>query len=687
MAQARTKMFCVLLSLALALSLAPVASYASVSSESQEATDPALVGPSLDSAIPTEGQLESAVSNQLIVTYADNFLDIGDSTKVAEIDGSPLEEIAESAPNKQVTLADLGAVESDVVSDKDSDCDIPATSLLTFEDGVDLQEAAAQLLSSPDVESVQPNFVYELFSIGATSYYDATANRPARHPTNDPYSYVDVDAKLNQSYIYTTKIADAWAAGYRANGNVSVAVIDSGPRLDHPDLASAWDLDHARDFTSGGVDGDTYKDDPAYWNGRTGYECHGTWVSGVLAATANNRIGIAGTSYNARVIPLKVTDGKKLKTDVLIKAYRYLDRQVEAGNLPSLKVINLSMGGEDPDYGLCDMIDHMAKKHNILTVAAAGNNGDDGHIYPADFSNVLSVMATASDFTRASFSNYGGKSVSAPGIEITTTIPYSESWPNRDSGKYSKTGINGTSFSSPIVAGVAALCYSVKPTATAAEVRYSITSGATSLKNIDSTCAPYINALQAVKNVLSGKGLYEATHTSISKAKVASIATRTYSGSRFKPTPKVTLNGKTLKRGVDYTLAYSGNKLPGKATVTIKAKGVYKGSKKVTFKIIPKASKVLRLKTGYRSITVKWKTQKSCSSGYQVRYSTSSKRYSSKKLKSGRTLTIAGKSKSSRVLKNLKSKKRYYVQVRAYKKSSGTCYYSKWSSLKKIKTR
>lgn len=687
MAFIRLKGICLFLSLTMTLSLLPVFSYADdlVNDFEDEAIARASVSPHY--SIPTEDQLDSAAPNQLIVSYTNRALGISEPIAMAQIDDKPLEEIAESAPIDRTTLEAEGAIEFDLISDGESSCDASGIALLTFDDDVDLREMSARLLSSPDIDSVQPNFEYELFAVGSTDYYDATTGKAAKHATNDPYSYVDDRKSLNQSYIYTTKVADAWAAGYRSNENISIAVIDSGPRLDHPDLVSAWDLSHARDFTSGGEDGNTYQDSSSYWTGRTGYECHGTWVSGVLAATANNGAGIAGTSYNARVIPLKVTDGKTLTTSVIVKAYRYLDRQVEAGDLPSLRVINLSMGGREPDYRLQEVIDHMALKHNILTVAAAGNYGDDGHMYPADFPNVLSVMATNPDFTRASFSNYGGKGVSAPGIEVTTTIPYSGSWSSSSTGKYSKDGISGTSFSSPIVAGIAALCYSVKPTATAAEVRFSITKGATSLNNIDSTCAPFVNALQAVKNVISGKGLYEATHTSISKAKTSSISPKVYTGKQFKPTPKVTLNGKTLKRGTDYTLSYSKNKLPGMATVTIRAKGAYKGSKKISFKILPKASEISRLKPGYRSITVKWKTQKPCSSGYQIRYSTSSRRDSAKKLKNGKTVRIAGKSKNVKVLKSLKSNKRYYVQVRSYWKSEGSYYYSKWSSLKKATTR
>lgn len=254
-------------------------------------------------------------------------------------------------------------------------------------------------------------------------------------------------------------------------------------------------------------------------------------------------------------------------------------------------------------------------------------------------------------------------------------------------GQYSKNGISGTSFSAPIVTGIAALCYAAKPTATAAEVKCSITVGAQSLKSFDGNCAPYVDALQAVKNVKSGVGLYEATHASISSAKVSSIAKRYYTGKRLIPRPKVTLNGKTLKRGTDYTLVYSNNLLPGKATITIKAKGSYRGTKTVRFSILPKATKITKLKAGRKSMTVKWTSRKACSSGYMIRYSAFSKRDSANKLKTGKTVTVSGKKKTSKTITRLKSKKRYYVQVRAYRLYKGVKYCSKWSALKKVVVR
>lgn len=686
MARMTTKAVCLFLALAMAISFIPIPAYSETTQELDTGSSSEAVEP--DCAIPTDEQLENAAPNQLIITYANDALDINDKLEVATLDGSTLKEVAKSSPNEQTTLSEIGAISTDSISERDGDCEIPTSSLITFEDGTDIQEASAQLLSSPEITSVQPNFKYELFSIGSTSYHDATFTNDAKHATNDPYSYVDETKELNQSYIYTTKIADAWAAGYKSENTVTIAVIDAGVRLDHPDLSRVWDKTNARDFTTtSSGSGVPYVDSPANWLGRTGYACHGTWVSGVVGAAANNGIGIAGTSYNAKILPIKVTNGGSLYTSTIVRAYDYLDSLIENGKVSTLKVINLSLGGREADPDLNSAITHLSKAHNVLTVASAGNYGDNDHMYPADFTNVLSVMATDSDFERAFFSNYGGKDVSAPGTDITTTIPWSRSWSNSDFGKYSKDGIDGTSFSSPIVAGIAALCYSVKPSARFDEVKWAIKSGATSLASIDKTCAPYVNAFQAVKNVLNGTGFYEATHTSISSIKVSSISAKTYTGKRIMPTPKVTRKGKKLTKGVDYTLTYSYNLLPGKATITIKGKGAYKGSKIVTFKILPKASKIVSLKAGYYSIKVKWKRQQNCASGYQVRYSTSNARYSSKKLKHGKTITISGKTKNTIILSQLNSYKRYYVQVRTYKKSCGVKYYSKWSSIYKVRVR
>lgn len=99
---------------------------------------------------------------------------------------------------------------------------------------------------------------------------------------------------------------------------------------------------------------------------------------------------------------------------------------------------------------------------------------------------------------------------------------------------------------------------------------------------------------------IKGKGNYTGSASttftigkaSITKASVAKIADQAWNGKERKPKPKVTLDGKTLKQGTDYTVAYENNVKPGsKATVTITGKGNYNGTKKVTFKVGPKVGK------------------------------------------------------------------------------------------------
>ncbi len=174
---------------------------------------------------------------------------------------------------------------------------------------------------------------------------------------------------------------------------------------------------------------------------------------------------------------------------------------------------------------------------------------------------------------------------------------------------------------------------------------------------------------------------------SITKAKVTGLTKLTYSGKAKKPSPKVTLKGKTLKKGTDYTLKYSNNINVGKASITITGKGKYIGKLKKTFKIIPKGTSLKTLVKGYKAITVKWNKQstkmaKTRITGYQIQLATNSKFTKGKK-----TVTVSGYSKVSKKVTGLKAKKTYYVRIRTYKTVSGTKYYSKWSAKKSMKTK
>lgn len=161
-----------------------------------------------------------------------------------------------------------------------------------------------------------------------------------------------------------------------------------------------------------------------------------------------------------------------------------------------------------------------------------------------------------------------------------------------------------------------------------------------------------------------------------------STTSYTYDGKYKKPTVKisVTVSGKTsyLVSGTDYTVSYTSNKLVGTATATVKLKGNYSGSKKLTFTIKPKATAISSLKAASKAFTVTWKQVTSQATGYQIRYSTSSK------MTSAKTVTVSSYKTTSKKISSLTSKKKYYVQVRTYKTVSGKKYYGAWCTKKYV---
>ena len=173
----------------------------------------------------------------------------------------------------------------------------------------------------------------------------------------------------------------------------------------------------------------------------------------------------------------------------------------------------------------------------------------------------------------------------------------------------------------------------------------------------------------------------------IKDAKFTLAATKlVYSGKDQRPSVTVKYDGEKLKAGQDYTVKGS-RKSVGKGTVTITGKGSFTGTKKLTFKVIPKGTKITDLKASKKAFTVKWKKQSSKMSKnrigyYQIQYARNSKFTSGKK-----TVTVKGYKATSKKIKGLKKGKTYYVRVRTYMKVDGKKYYSKWSAAKKVKTK
>ncbi len=148
-------------------------------------------------------------------------------------------------------------------------------------------------------------------------------------------------------------------------------------------------------------------------------------------------------------------------------------------------------------------------------------------------------------------------------------------------------------------------------------------------------------------------------------------------------TPAVTVkdaSGRVLVKGTDYTVAYGKYRNPGTAQATITFRGKYAGSKVLTYKINLKPTAISKLTKAKKAFTVKWKKQSSVT-GYQIRYSLKSS------MKGAKTVKVKGASVTSRKVKSLKKKKKYYVQIRTYKVINGTYYYSSWSGRKTVETK
>lgn len=166
---------------------------------------------------------------------------------------------------------------------------------------------------------------------------------------------------------------------------------------------------------------------------------HGTEVVGVIHLVAPT----------AQIMPLKAfhADGTGDLSDILSAIYYAVQNHVN--------VINMSFDLTTSSTELTNAINY-ASSHNVICVASSGNDGKEEIVYPAALSNVMGVASTNNFDQRSTFSNYGNQIVwvAAPGENIVTTYPF---------GTYSAT--SGTSFSSPFVAGTAALVLNLEPNA------------------------------------------------------------------------------------------------------------------------------------------------------------------------------------------------------------------------------
>lgn len=381
--------------------------------------------------------------------------------------------------------------------------------------GISAAALAASLAADPDVEYAVPNQRMRIATAPNDPYYlvgPAVAGGSGgpvsgqwylRAPTSTVVSSIDIEA--------------AWALT-TGNSSVVVAILDTGVRKGHPDLngrlLDGYDFitDAAVAGDGGGRDSDptdegdyTTAAENSNPNGAF-YKCdpdglgraipspsswHGTSTASLVGAATNDNFGMAGTAPGVKILPLRVL-GKcgGLESDILAAMRWAVGLPVDGmpTNPNPAKVLNMSLGG-----GNCDAFYQAAVNDVIATgaviVAAAGN--DDGRAVeaPASCTGVVGVAGLRHVGTKNGFSSLGPEvAISAPGgncadtssgvgclypilaaTDTGDTTPVRSSW--TDSFNYTI----GTSFSSPLVAGVVGLMFSRDRTLTPTQVRTKLT--------------------------------------------------------------------------------------------------------------------------------------------------------------------------------------------------------------------
>ena len=186
---------------------------------------------------------------------------------------------------------------------------------------------------------------------------------------------------------------------------------------------------------------------------------------------------------------------------------------------------------------------------------------------------------------------------------------------------------------------------------------------------------------------ITGKGNYTGSvsktysiKNNFKKATVSGISTKAFTGKNITQSITVKYNGKTLKKGTDYTVSYSNNKKVGTATVKIAGKGSCTGTVTKTFKINPAKQEIQKLTAKSKAFFVDW-AQKGTATGYEIQYATNSKFTRAKKV------TITNNKTDKTTISKLSGKKKYYVRVRSYTTVKGTKYYGAWSASKSVTTK
>jgi len=323
-------------------------------------------------------------------------------------------------------------------------------------DRVNTQRIIDFLAQQPGVRYAEPNF--------------AVATQQTEEPDDPLYD--------DQWHYTQIELPEAWnlTTGFRDDGeHVVVAVLDTGVYLGHEDLQGKL-LPDGWDFHDG-------NSDPDETSGASSW--HGTHVAGTVGAATDNNTGVAGVSWGAQILPVRVLGDEGGSRYNVMQGVRYAaGLPNDSGTTPPspAQVINLSLGGGGHTRSEQNLYNEVRDRGTVV-VAAAGNDSSDQPFYPASYDGVLSVSATNCNNELASYSNFGPTiSLAAPGgdarvnscgdalnfIQPLVLSTVGEGSGNSRSSDY--RGLQGTSMAAPHVSGVLALMFAQYPSLTPVDV-------------------------------------------------------------------------------------------------------------------------------------------------------------------------------------------------------------------------
>ncbi len=361
----------------------------------------------------------------------------------------------------------------------------------------DVEEAVAILKDLDIVLECEPNYITNVHAL----------------PDDDLFSQQwSLHTESSDNHLHMDKAWDIEAG----DPDVIVAVIDIGFDVTHEDLQdNIWQ--NAYEIPDNGFDddGNGYTDDIIGWDfinkpsidsvsdmvdedndPSANASTHGNRVFGVLGASMNNGIGIAGIAGNCKIMLIRAGYLNENGNPVL--SVSSINKGIIYAVDNGAKVINLSAGGTSYSSSFKSAVEY-ALENGVVVVCSAGNDGTTDPHYPAafDLAGLISVGASTEDDESCSFSSYGDwVDVAAPGDEILSTL---------FNDKYGIT--QGTSFSAPMVAGVAALLVSKFPDWTPAQIQDRI------MNTVD------VSESLSGANISSGRvNAYRALHTELDGA-------------------------------------------------------------------------------------------------------------------------------------------------------------------------